>query len=69
MQSGGTVAPFCTPSMICPPCHIDVLLLDGPEELFCSWAQMGAVTSIAEAAWQDLLACSKADGLVPEPGN
>ena len=28
---------------------------------------MGAVTSITEAAWQDLLACSKADGLVPEP--
>ena len=30
---------------------------------------MGAVTSVAEAAWQDLQACGKADGLVQEPGN
>ena len=30
---------------------------------------MGAVTSVAEAAWQDLLTCGKADGLVQEPGN
>ena len=30
---------------------------------------MGAMTSVTEAAWQDLLACGKADGLVPEPGS
>ena len=30
---------------------------------------MGAMTSVTEAAWQDLLACSKADGLVQESGN
>ena len=30
---------------------------------------MGAVTSVTEAALQDLLACGKADGLVLEPGN
>ena len=30
---------------------------------------MGVVTSVAKAAWQDLLACGKANGLVTEPGN
>ena len=30
---------------------------------------MGAVISVPAAAWQDLLACSKANGLVPDPGN
>ena len=68
-QPGGTFVPFCTPSMVHPLCHhIDALLLDGPEKLL-QLAQLGAVTSVAEAAWQDLLACGKADDLVPEPGN
>ena len=30
---------------------------------------MSAVTLVAEAAWQDLLACGKVDSLVQEPGN
>ena len=30
---------------------------------------MGSMTSVTKAAWQDLLACGKADGLVQEPGN
>ena len=32
-------------------------------------AQMGAVISVSEAAWQDLLASGKVEGLVPETGN
>ena len=30
---------------------------------------MGAVTSVTEVAWQDLLAFGRADGLIPELGN
>ena len=30
---------------------------------------MDAMTSVTKAAWQDLLACGKAGGLVQEPGN
>ena len=59
-QSGGTVVTFCTPSMIRPMCHINVLLIDGPEELFCS--------SVTQASWQNLLACGKADDLLTESG-
>ena len=53
VQSGGTIVPFCTPSMICAMCHLDVSILDGPEELFHSW-QNGC--------------CDKADSFVQEPG-
>ena len=35
-QPGGTYAPFGTPSMIHPTCHIDVLFLDGLDFCFVS---------------------------------